>query len=189
MNIQRSEIKVYRAVQRGELEIDNEGRIWRTHLQINNRWTGQLTMKPCKRRRAEHRVTQGYLQVHLMENKVRANASAHRLVWHHFFGAIPDGLTINHKNGIKDDNHPQNLELATASQQALHAARVLKTARCANQQGEKHHRPKLTDDQVIEIRQLLAQGLAKQQELADRFQVSQPTISDIRRRRTWTHLP
>ena len=44
---------------------------------------------------------------------------AHRIVWQLHNGQIPDGLQIDHINGIKDDNRIENLRLATHSQQAL----------------------------------------------------------------------
>ncbi len=55
----------------------------------------------------------------------RHHALAHRLVYRHFKGPIPAGLTVNHLNGMRGDNRPENLELATASEQKLHAIRVL----------------------------------------------------------------
>ena len=60
-----------------------------------------------------------------MIDKARVNASAHRLVWRHFHGPIPDGMTINHKNGKKQDNRPENLEVMTYAEQTKHAIDVL----------------------------------------------------------------
>ena len=80
---------------------------------------------PCTPRRAENPTGSGYLQVRVMIGYSRAHALAHRLVWRHFNGPIPAGQTINHKNGNRSDNRPENLELATTSEQALHKIRVL----------------------------------------------------------------
>lgn len=77
---------------------------------------------------------------------------AHRLVWETLFGPIPEGLTINHKNGIRDDNRPCNLELATASEQILHTYRVLQSRQPPDWNGEKHPNAKLTWDQVAALR-------------------------------------
>lgn len=38
---------------------------------------------------------------------------AHRIVWEHFMGKIPDGMTIDHINHLKGDNRIENLRLAT----------------------------------------------------------------------------
>ncbi|CAJ0895848.1 hypothetical protein R77569_04539 [Ralstonia mannitolilytica] len=39
--------------------------------------------------------------------------SAHRLTWLYHFGPIPDGMQIDHINGVRDDNRVVNLRLAT----------------------------------------------------------------------------
>jgi hypothetical protein len=54
---------------------------------------------------------------------------AHRLVWEAFNGKIPGALTINHKNGVRDDNRLENLELLTMSENVRHAAINLHTDR------------------------------------------------------------
>lgn len=117
-------------VQSGELEIDNEGRIWRVRCRRSHRPAADgstFKVRPCARRRAEAKSTKGYLIVKLLLNGVHWQCFARRLVWRHFFGEIPDGLTINHKaaTGDRTDNRPENLELATQSEQLLHAYRVL----------------------------------------------------------------
>jgi hypothetical protein len=50
----------------------------------------------------------------------------HRLVCEAFIGIIPKGYTVNHKNGNKEDNCSENLEIMTYSENHLHAFRVLK---------------------------------------------------------------
>ena len=54
--------------------------------------------------------------------------------------------------------------------------------------GEDAGQHKLTEEQVAEIRELYASTKYTQQELADKFKVRQPTISDIVRRIQWGHL-
>jgi len=115
---------VYQAVLMGELEIDSQGRIWRIAARGGNRWKGGTTTYHCEKRRAENDAGQ-YLQVRVMIEGKRVYACAHRLVWRHFNGPIPKGMTINHKNGKKKENHPNNLELATYSGQAKHRHEVL----------------------------------------------------------------
>jgi hypothetical protein len=72
-------------------------------------------------------------------------------------GEIPDGLTINHENGKKDDNRPENLKPATYSEQMFHAYRVLGLCFGA-QPGERNHQAKLTVAQVEAIRQRRSAG-------------------------------
>ena len=42
---------------------------------------------------------------------------AHRLAWVYIHGVIPEGYTIDHINGAKDDNSIGNLRLATNAEQ------------------------------------------------------------------------
>ena len=37
----------------------------------------------------------------------------HRFIWEMHYGKIPDGLQIDHINGIRDDNRIENLQLLT----------------------------------------------------------------------------
>ena len=48
---------------------------------------------------------------------------AHRVAWEIVHGEIPDGLDIDHKNGIRSDNRIANLRLATRSQNLSNAGR------------------------------------------------------------------
>lgn len=48
----------------------------------------------------------------------------HRIIWESVHGPIPEGLYINHINGIKTDNRIANLELVTTSENHKHAYRI-----------------------------------------------------------------
>ena len=178
---------VYQAIVSGELEIDQEGQVWRLMKRLADRWTGGTRTIPCKRVRAEMANGSGYLQVRLMRDGKRIYASAHRLVWIHFNGPIADGLTINHKDGNKGNNHPSNLEVATYSEQRHHAIKVL-GAKHADFKGSKHPKTKLTEADVSRIRDLRGKGW-QVKELADLYEMQTRAISAICCRRTWTHVP
>ncbi len=45
----------------------------------------------------------------------RTKIKVHRIVWILSNGSIPDGLTIDHKNGVPSDNRIENLQLMTPS--------------------------------------------------------------------------
>ena len=156
--IKHREEQVYAAVTSGELEIDTMGQVWRVAARRWDRWTQTTRTIPCKRRRAENHNATGYRQVRVMVDGVRWHALAHRLVWRHCYGPIPTGMTVNHKNGIKHDNRPVNLELATDSEQQIHANQVLGTGPGANQRGERNPFAKVTSEQVVEIRAARSRG-------------------------------
>ena len=180
------EAQVYAAVVAGELEIDEAGRIWRVAKRGWNRWKKIVEVRPCKKVRAENKTGLGYLQIRTMVNKKRAQVGAHRIVFRHFNGPIQHGVTINHKNGKKDDNRPENLELATYSEQQIHALHILKVGRI-DQNGEKNAMKKLTNDQVAEIRRRRSLG-EKLAIIAADFSVTYQAISKVCRGDRWGHL-
>lgn len=115
---------VFEAVLRGELEVDEEGRVWRLGNRRGSGKFGVVRFIPCERRRAENDYGR-YLQVRVMVDGERVTTQASRLVWRALRGPIPGGLTVNHKDGRKKENRPSNLELATMVEQIQHARDVL----------------------------------------------------------------
>ncbi len=183
----QAELQACAAVIGGELEIDRQGRIWRVAKRGWDRWNQHVRLNKCNRVRAEHRTPLGYLQIRVMIGKVRTYVGAHRLVYRCLVGPIPEGLTINHKNGIKDDNRPRNFELATASQQVRHALDILGVGRVLHQQGEQNTNSKLSNEQVTEIRRRRAMG-EQLVPIAVDFGVGYKAISKICRNQRWAHL-
>lgn len=51
----------------------------------------------------------------------------HRLVAMFYLNDFDLSLQVNHKNGIKDDNRVENLEMVTAKENAIHAWNVLES--------------------------------------------------------------
>lgn len=130
--------------------------------------------------RAEHRLPSGYLQVKVMVDGVRHYTSAHRLVWLALNGTIPHGYLVNHKNGIKDDNRPENLELNTPSENLRHAHK----GGLIDQSGERNPAAKLSNRQCAQIRLAYSQGGYTYQQLAERFGVTFQAIGKVIRGRT-----
>lgn len=67
----------------------------------------------------------GYLVATLQRNGKRYGTGVHRLVAQAFIPNPEDKPQINHKNGIRTDNRPENLEWVTCSENNLHRRRVL----------------------------------------------------------------
>lgn len=65
-------------------------------------------------------IRSGYIQI----QRGQRHWMAHRLIWEATNGPIPEGMEINHINGIKNDNRLANLEVVTRSENARHAYRV-----------------------------------------------------------------
>lgn len=173
----QAERLVIRLVQSGELAVDCIGRIWRMAARRGIK-TGGSHLVPCEPRRAEHETgPEDYLHVRAVVDGERHHAMAHRLVWQYFHGDIPDGLTLNHINGCKQDNRPSNLELATPSEQALHAHAA---GLAASQVGERNGNARFTDAEVAQALELRARGLT-QREVAEIVGMSPQHVSRIER--------
>ena len=187
-----SEEIIYQAVERGELEIDEMGRVWRIKLRTGTRWGKGAVNVPCEKRRAEHDIGT-YLQIRVMVNWKRTYCMAHRLVWRHFSGAIPEGMAINHKNGNKKDNRPDNLEVVTYSGNTRHMLEVLQKGRVLHQNGMDNLMAKLNEQAILEIRALSITILAEMKsrnghkisELAEKYGVSYSTVWNVIRLKTW----
>jgi len=164
---------VYQGVELGIIDVRGDGTVWRIGQRHKTK-RGFVVLPISVPRPVRYLDKDGYLIVTLMLDNERKLAKVHRLVWRHFRGVIPVGLTINHKNGNKIDNRIDNLELMTVVENLKHASRVLD----AFSRGEQHYRSRLTTEQVSEVRKRLAQG-ETQGEVASFFGVSRPSISNI----------
>jgi len=92
---------------------------------------------------------------------------------------------INHKNGKKADDRPDNLEWVTAKENIRHA---IDTGLRVAAFGEEHYEAKLSEIQVKEIALLLAQGNIPAREIASQYRVGEATIVAIRKGQSWKHL-
>ena len=71
----------------------------------------------------------GYVQVWLkcIDGKYR-NFRWHRVIYTYFYGTIPEGMQVNHKNEIKTDNRLCNLELVTPKENSNWGTRTKRSA-------------------------------------------------------------
>jgi DNA-binding XRE family transcriptional regulator len=148
-------------VKSGSIELDQIGRFWKLSRGIKVR--------------AEHKTSSGYLQLRKMVGGKRYHVCAHRVVWAIHNGPIAAGKVINHKNGQKSDNRPENLECTTYSENQSHAMQN----GLRDQHGEKNPASVLTDKEVAEIRLAYANGGYTQKQLAKQYGVSHQAVSKI----------
>lgn len=130
----------------------------------------------------------GYRRYTLCKNRETRTFVAHRLLWEAFVGPIPEGLVMNHKNGIKHDNRLENLEVVTVAENTRHGFRVLGRPPSLNPSpGSANGRARLTEADIPAIRLRLAQG-EDMKRIAEDYSVNHGTIWHIAKGRTWGHV-
>lgn len=120
-----------------------------------------------------------YLKVHLSVNGVSHHKQIHRLVAEAFI-PNPDNLpAINHKNGKKHDNHVENLEWCTYSNNTLHAY-VTGLMKANPRHGEECHFSKLKVKDVIKMRSEVNKTYGRMiKKLMEEFRVSKSTVRAV----------
>jgi len=128
----------------------------------------------------------GYLQLRLCRGDgTSKTVKVHLLIALAFLGEPPDGMQVNHKNGNKLDNRPDNLEYVTCRQNIRHAwDNGLSTGK--HMRGERSHRAKLTAADVRRIRTLSSTMTLKA--IAELYGVSTYPIWSILKRKAWNHV-
>lgn len=121
----------------------------------------------------------GYLHIGYRKGGSQIGLLAHRMIWESVHGKIPTGMTINHKNAIKNDNRIENLEMVTQKENIHHAIRLGLSPR-----GDSHPNSKLTSECVKAIRERHAAGESKRS-LSSEYGVGERHIYQITTGRRW----
>jgi hypothetical protein len=98
----------------------------------------------------------GYYTVSAKLGSVRPKMLVHRLIAMAFVDGYSEGLTVNHINGNKLDNRPENLEWITRANNTKHEWET----GLVDLRGENAPNHKLTQKQVMHIRKALRLGVS-----------------------------
>lgn len=164
----------------GSYQVSNFGGIKSLSRKVNSknnfpRIIKERTLTPVKKQNK-------YLSISLGNHNQK---DIHRLVAQAFIPNPDNKKTVNHKNGIKNDNRVENLEWATYTENIRHA---FKSSLNVPLKGEERYNSKLTEDDVFQILQLnLMYGL-KQTVVAKEYGVSIGMINVIIKRKAWKHI-
>lgn len=110
---------------------------------------------------------------------------AHRMSWRIEYGEIPGKLCVLHHCDNPECCNPKHLFLGTRGDNVRDA---IKKGRRARLVGEQTGSSKLTEKEVLEIRQIYKDELMSQNELARKYRVTQANIWFILHRKSWTHI-
>jgi hypothetical protein len=110
---------------------------------------------------------------------------AHRVMYELTHGPVDNGLFCCHRCDNPRCVNPKHIFLGTHKE---NMADMDSKGRRRAAKGERQHKAKLTDGEVLEIRRLYAAGVTIT-EIARRFPVTPASIGAIVHGRTWRHLP
>lgn len=163
--------EVWRPIKDYSYDVSNLGRV-RSYLGVEKTPNYR---KVCSSR-ILHPSFMPYPQVTLCRNKKCTNFLIHQLVLEAFVGPRPSGYHGHHRNGNLKDNRLENLIWISPSD---HLA-LWKF-------GERHPNAKLKEQDILEIRQLVREGL-RQVDVAKMFNISPANVNHIVNRISWTHI-
>jgi hypothetical protein len=124
----------------------------------------------------------GYKIVRLCRDGITTEGKIHQLVLRAFIGPPPDGHICRHfPDQSPSNNNLNNLLWGTHEENSKD-----KVDNGTTNRGERCGSAKLTEEDVIHIRNTV--GITNEV-LATQYGVSQPTISEIKNRKTWAHIP
>lgn len=115
----------------------------------------------------------GYITTHFRKKTIKV----HRLVALAFIPNPNNKPKVNHKNGIKTDNRVENLEWCTQLENVIHG---YETGLTVVPRGEKAYHAKLTNKQVLEIKELTANTSILLKSIAQTYGVTPSLIGMIR---------
>jgi hypothetical protein len=119
----------------------------------------------------------GYAAVYLYtKEKVRRREEVHALMGRTFLGPLPQDHHVHHKDDDKLNNRLTNL---------MHIDHH--THGHITHRGENCHTAVLVEEEVLQIRWLLAHGYTQKQ-LGIMYGVARSTIGEIKRGKSWTYL-
>lgn len=125
-----------------------------------------------------------YLIVNLCRDGDKKVHYIHKLVSKAFVDKREGKTVVRHKDGVKANNKAENLEMCTHAEIMRDAHKM----GLIDKKGEAHHRAKLKNEDIIEIRRLLEAGHLKQATLGRMFGVGQGAISKIKVGDRWKHV-
>lgn len=163
----------------GVYEVNKKGIVRRLDRTITNKNGIAILLKGCLN--ISQSLSLGYPRVSLLGRSEKV----HRIVATAFLDNSNNFNQVNHIDGNKLNNNVENLEWCTGKQNVAHA---YENGLRSPTKGIIHGMSKLSEKEVLNIRQLALEGRLKNYEIADMFNINTSTITKIVKRRTWNHI-
>lgn len=165
----------------GNYAVSNKGRV-RRETPGSKTWVGKI-MKIGHNKK-------GYPGVQLYVNGKNTCYFVHKLVAQEFIGPRPKGKQVNHKDLNKKNNDYRNLEYKSGLGNIRHAIKngVKWGSAARDTHGENNPFVKLSWEIVRKMRKLDVTNKYTQQEIADKFNLSQAVVWPILAHRTWKEI-
>lgn len=123
----------------------------------------------------------GYSVTRITKDGQRKFFKVHRLVAMAFIPNPENKSEVNRINFIKDDNRVENLEWVTPKENVNH---MVSNGRNNVSHGESHYASKFKESDIIEIREMYANGVV-QRRLSEKYNCCPRTICSIVHGETW----
>ncbi len=160
---------------------------------------GEIRHVPWKNKKEAPRIRKqfinqfGYYTIGLnQESKKQKTISVHILIAEAFLGIKPKGLVVNHKDGIKTNNKPNNLEYVTSSYNNIHALKnnLRKVAIDFSKlkRGEDRKNTKITKTDVINIWKLRKSTGYGYRRIAKQLHIPAGAVDSVLMGKSWKHV-
>lgn len=170
----------------GLYQVSNRGRVKslpRISPRLNKHGTINYYRVPEIIRKPGKSDKYGHLYVPLYKNNISKNFQVHQLVLTAFVEECPDDMEGCHNDGNPSNNNLNNLRWDT--HKSNHLDRIQHNT---NNRGQKNGSAKLTESDVVAIRQMYASNKYLMKEIAGIYGMSNGGIRSIIRGFVWKHV-
>ena len=165
----------------GYYRVSDRGRVRSLDRTRRCRWGNGY---PLKGKFMKIRISQdGYLRVSLSKDCDKKEVEVHRLVMKAFIGDRPQGMECRHLDGNPQNPKLSNLQWGTDKENSADK-KIHGTEKC----GEERYGAKLTEQDVLAIREMWANRSHTQLQMAAMFGIGGTQIHSIVHRRKWKHV-
>jgi len=170
--------------------VGNDGSVWTCWHQVSPNKSGRCTGGRWETGTVWNRLKfrpsrTGYPRVALYRDGKQSVFAVHHLVLTAFVGPRPDGLLALHRDDKKQNNNVENLYWGTVADNM--ADRGRNTGNYHYKRGMAHYKARITEEIVVQIRQLAESGMGRPA-IAAKYGITYAMVCQIVTGQTWKHV-